>query len=192
MTGGQLVKAAILPVDPPGDPIECLFNPREYTVAKTNAWRSTDTGTSNTGDVSFGGGGGATLSLELFFDTYLLRSSPATVVDVRQHTDRLWNLMLIDERTRHDKTLRGRPPEVVFQWGATWLFRAVVTGMRQQFTMFLPSGTPVRATVTLDLRQTEDRPLMPPTAPASQTVRAGLAGRDPGDLRTRHGRREGG
>jgi len=181
---GPLVKAVLKPVNPDRDPIPCLFNPREYTLQRTNTWRSGENATHDVGDLSFGGGGGAKLSLPLFFDTTLYGAGGPGGRDVRAHTDRLWTLMLIDGRTRHEKTGRGTPPEVIFQWGTTWYFRAVITGMQQQFSLFLADGTPVRATVTLELQQTEDRPLDP--AHASRRQSEALRARpDPGnrDLR---------
>jgi len=160
MTSGQLVKASITPIKPKGDRIECMFNPKEYTLSKKGGWETAQSSNKDSGEGNFSGGSGATLSLQLFFDTYLSRPSPTTVVDVRVHTDKLWKLMLIHEETKNKKTGKGHPPEVLFQWGGTWFFKAVITNMQQQFTLFLPNGVPVRAMVTLELQQTEDKALM--------------------------------
>ena len=39
---------------------------------------------------------------------------------------------------------KGKPTSVLFQWGQTWHFQAVITDIEQQFTLFMPDGTPVR------------------------------------------------
>lgn len=185
MTSGQLVKASITPINPAGGRIEFMFNPREYTISKTAGWDAAPSGTQDAGDANFSGGHGATLSLQLFFDTYLNRAG-----DVRVHTDRLWKLLLMDEQTRHPKTGKGRPPEVLFQWGATWYFKAILKSMQQQFSLFLPDGTPVRALVTLELQQTEDKALMAASsssAQLSEQLRAGGGGQNLDPRRDRLG-----
>jgi nucleoid-associated protein YgaU len=58
---------------------------------------------------------------------------------------------------------------VIFSWGETWLFKAVITSITQKFTMFMFDGTPVRATLTVSFRQIEDegalaRPAQNPTS----------------------------
>jgi hypothetical protein len=45
-----------------------------------------------------------------------------------------------------------RPPLLLVSWG-TLMFKCVVESISHRFTMFLESGIPVRATVTLALRQ---------------------------------------
>ncbi len=189
MTSGQLVKASITPINPAGGRIEFMFNPKEYTLSKTANWDSASNSTQDAGEMNFSGGQGATLSLELFFDTYLNRTGGlGGVEDVRVHTDALWKLMLIDERTKNPKTDKGKPPEVLFQWGSTWYFKAILKNMQQQFTMFLPSGMPVRATVRLDLQQTEDKALMAAgtsTAQISEQLRRGASGGNQDPRRSR-------
>lgn len=190
MSNGQLVKASIKPVNPAGEAIEFMFNPKEYTLSKTANWPEAGSSTSDAGQKNFTGGQGATLSLQLFFDTYLHRrgGSLDTVEDVRVHTDRLWQLLHIDQQTKDPKTDKSRPPEVLFQWGSTWHFKAVIKSMQQQFTLFMPNGMPVRAMVTLELQQSEDARLMPAgpsTYQISEQTRR-VAGNANTDLRKRH------
>ena len=82
MAGGQFTKAQIVPIDGNGrkTPIECMFNPREYTISRSVDWKSQNSDTSDTGNKVFVGGSAATLTLELFFDTYARRQSAARVV----------------------------------------------------------------------------------------------------------------
>lgn len=188
---GQLVKASITPMNPSGPPIEFMFNPKEYTLSKSANWQESSSSAQNHGEKNFAGGSGAALSLQLFFDTYLHRSGGSldTVQDVRVHTDKLWKLTLIEPQTRDAKTGKGRPPEVLFQWGSTWHFKAVIKSVQQQFTLFMPNGMPVRATVTLELQQSEDavlKPKGPTTFQISERNREKV-GSSNQDLRAGHG-----
>lgn len=166
MSTGQLVKATIKNLDT-GETVTCQFNPPEYRFSKSNDWARNPSRGENTPDLDFTGGNPAELSLELFFDTY------STGEDVRtKYTNALWKLTLVDPSRRDPKTQKGRPPVCEFRWGQTWTFKAVVTSMSQRFTLFLPDGTPTRATVSLTLRQAED----PGQYPFQNPTSGGAAG----------------
>ena len=61
------------------------------------------------------------------------------------------------------------PPKCRFVWGS-FSFVAVIPSVSVTFTMFLPSGTPVRATAKVDLIQIEDPFEQPPQNPTSRSV----------------------
>lgn len=164
MISPSLTKARIINLDQVGIPIECLFNPKEYTFAKQNSWAEEKTPGSNTTPLTFGGGQPATLQMQLFFDTYGEKK------DVRGHTDAIWELMMVDESLRDSQNKWGRPPTVLFQWGTTWSFKAVITSVTQKFTLFLPIGTPVRATLDVSFRQIADTKQLKPQNPTSGGV----------------------
>lgn len=145
-------KATITNLDRPGSkPVSCMFNPKEYTFQKSNSWKEGDTPAQNASNLQFSGGKSATLTMQFFFDTYIARK------DVREeYTDAFWELMSIDKSLKDKKNKHGRPPRVLFQWGRTWSFEAVITSMKQQFTLFLDSGVPVRATLDVSFQQVRD------------------------------------
>jgi len=158
---GSLTKAVIINLES-GNRVECMFNPQEYTFAKSNSWKAGSRSGANMPKLEFGSGQPATLSLQLFFDSY------AAAKDVRKEfTDALWELMLVDASLKDKKNKKGRPPKVRFQWGAAWSFDAVLTSMTQKFTLFLPDGTPVRATVDVQFQQVKDEKLYPRQNPTS-------------------------
>src|SRR5207245_2086824 len=75
--GLTLPKAQIINIDRGGEIIECMFNPKEYSMAKKNNWGAPKSGGgagSNTGTnlprQQYSGGQPATLTMQLFFDTY--------------------------------------------------------------------------------------------------------------------------
>ena len=151
MAGDKPVKAKIVNLDEASEqPIEVLFNPNEYTFIKKNTWTKTNVIGKNVPQLQFGGGDSMTLKMQLFFDTY------TTGKDVRERTNRIWKLMNINDKLTDPKTGKGRPPEVEFQWGKTWSFKAVITEIKQVFTLFRYDGTPVRATLDVAFLQTKE------------------------------------
>jgi nucleoid-associated protein YgaU len=141
-------------------PLECQFNPGEVSLSKANNWSYKAAAESGSGDKSpgsttFGGGQAASLKVDLFFDTTEDGS------DVRDKIQGLLNAM---------KAIKGgRPPCCWFIWGNFRSFKAVIKSIGQKYTLFLPDGTPVRATLNLDLQQYQDEKLFPPQNPTSRT-----------------------
>jgi hypothetical protein len=162
-------------------PIKCMFNPTEYKISKSNSWTPGKGKGLNLPSVDFGNGGAEMLTMQLFFDTYSIDKDgkPYTdedgkPFDVREvYTNKILNLMLVDDKLTDDKNKKGRPPYVRFVWGKTWVFTAVITQINQQFTLFLGDGTPVRATLDVTFQQVqrdskgEATREYPPTNPTS-------------------------
>jgi nucleoid-associated protein YgaU len=144
-----------------GISVECLFNPKEYTLSRSNSWDIKIVKGTNIAEVTFGGGEPAQLKMQLFFDTF------AAGTDVREHTQGLWRLMRIDPSTINPTTQKGEPPRVVFAWGECWSFDAVIMSLSQTFTLFLASGIPVRSTVDITLKQVQDEMAFAGTNPTS-------------------------
>lgn len=136
----MLEKAFILPEGEP--PIPVCFNPTQYTLEQGN--QIAEVGVPGLGSpiLQYVRGNGRTLSMELFFDTY------EEQLDVRLYTLRVYSLL----------DIRGplhRPPICTFVWGS-FLFRAVVERVSGRFTLFLSNGTPVRATLSVSLKEWVD------------------------------------
>ena len=158
---GSLQKARIRNTDS-GETVEFQFNPTEYTFAKAVGWKEADTGGANVPKSTFTGGKPIALTVKLFFDTR------ETGEDVRKkYTNKLWNLALVTPGKQDPKTKKGRPPVVEFQWGEVWTFKAVVTNISSNFTLFDQEGTPVRATCEIQLKQVEDPSSYPFQNPTS-------------------------
>jgi LysM repeat protein len=130
--------------------IECLFNPTEYTIAKSNEWKQTRVVGKNVPMLTFTGGQSRSLNLELFFDT--LESGD----DVRKHLNKLWKLVMIDEKNKNRATNRARPPLCTFHWGPNWSFQAAITSLSVRYTLFREDGTPVRATASVTFQEGRD------------------------------------
>ncbi len=161
-TTTSLAPATIVNLDKGGTPISCMFNPKEYSFAKTNSWTQGKNKSTNVPAMEFGGGQPTTLKMQLFFDTYEAKK------DVRKaYTDAIWELMLIDDSLKDPKTKKARPPTVQFQWGQSLSFVAVITSLSQTFTLFLPDGTPVRTTLDVNFQQAKDPKQHPKQNPTS-------------------------
>ncbi len=165
--------------------VQCLFNPKEYAFSKSNSWTFKPTKGSNMGQFEFGSGQPATLQMQLFFDTYATvksgTSTGSTPKDVRtEYTAKIWDMMKVDPdlkgpvgtsgQSSKNKNKKGRPPIVIFQWGKTWTFKAVITSIREHFTLFLSDGTPVRSTLDVTFQQIQEEKWYPPTNPTSGGV----------------------
>ena len=140
--------------------VRCMFNPNEYTLSKQNQWHEGEQKNSNVPKMKFTQGGSKSLKLQLFFDTY------AEKIDVRTHTQGLWDMMLTTEIEKNPKSDKSRPPFVAFHWGSFY-FKAVITNLSQKFTLFGREGIPLRTTVDVSFLQVEDDERFPKQNPTS-------------------------
>ena len=136
----ELEKATIQRYIPGGgQPIKVLFNPTEYQLNQSNQFTEVSIPGLAAPPLQFGRGNARTLSMQLFFDTYEQQT------DVRVHTRELIKLLEID-------TELHAPPVCQFTWGQL-TFIGVLEHANQRFTLFLPDGTPVRATVDVSFKE---------------------------------------
>lgn len=162
MANSSLSKAVIINLDRSGDQVECMFNPAEYTFTKHNTWLQGGSSGRDMPQIEFGSGQPASLQMQLFFDTYAERA------DVRErYTDKIWELMLVDQELSDPKSGKARPPMVRFQWGRSWSFDAVIATVTQRFSLFLDDGTPVRAALNVTFQQVRDTNQLRPQNPTS-------------------------
>ena len=123
--------------------IVALFNPNQITIQKTANWRLVPVAERDVPPSQFTHGEPATLSMDLFFDTY----EPG--IDVRLHTQPIFHLTTVE---RHGQI--HRPPVCQLSWGLFGVFfQGVLQSVNQRFTLFLADGTPVRATVGCIFRE---------------------------------------
>jgi hypothetical protein len=169
MPDTHFAKALIRPLDGNIPEIKCMFNPKEYSIAKSNKWSVPPAKGKNLGEYEFGGGDPAKMTLQLMFDTF------ETGEDVRKvYTDNVWSLMMINKKlTDHQSGKKGRPPRVQFQWGEAFGFEAVITSITQKFVLFKENGVPVRATLDVSFQQIKDELFYPKQNPTSGGISGG-------------------
>jgi len=151
--------------------IDCLFNPAELTISKSNTWNASEKKGGNAPELRFQGGQSGTLALTLTLDT----TDKGT--DVTEHTNKLLDLLKVDPALAGSDKQRNkaRPPWVEFHWGKLHSFKAIVESLQLKFTYFASDGMPLRAKADLKLKQWKDeaeRPLQNPTShtPTLDTV----------------------
>ena len=120
-----------------------LFNPSEYSIEGGAKWSEQEK-RGQKPELQYTGGQRKKLAMELFFDTY------EAGTDVRDHTVKIANLLVFNKE-------RHRPPKVTLSWGkaapggafAEFPFTGVLESVKQQFTLFMSDGTPVRAKLSV-------------------------------------------
>ena len=132
-----LKKASITPAGK--NAIDVLFNPTQYGIDKGNQIAEAGIPGLEAPILQYVRGNTRTLSMDLFFDTYEEQR------DVRDHTDKIYNLLNIDPSTH-------APPICEITWGV-FSFKGVLDHVSGKFTLFLADGRPVRATLTVVFKE---------------------------------------
>jgi hypothetical protein len=146
---------------PHGAAIDVLFNPTEYSLSKANQYAEIPVPGLDSPLIQFVRGQTETLTVDLFFDT----SDSGTdekAKSVTVKTDPFYQLIKIEALTH-------TPPIVLFSWGGDafpghrtydtladqnrYGFKGVVESIKQRFTLFSSLGLPLRATLSLVLKE---------------------------------------
>jgi hypothetical protein len=147
-----------------GDPLLVNYNPTEYTLSKGAQLAEIAIPGLDSPLLQFVRGQTETLSLNLFFDT-TEAGMDDTAIPVTNVTDQFYQLVKIDGTTH-------APPICFFSWGTQFPgqrpyasmglgtgsqqrhgFKCVVESVRQRYTLFSPQGIPLRATLTVLLKE---------------------------------------
>ena len=142
--------------------MEAMFNPSEFRISRSISWNTIGgeaVGKKTIIEQQFETVSPASVSIELFFDSYEVRGGgflaslnpfpEPEATDVRKYTKKLAELSKVKKELH-------RPPICKLAWGEfDDLFCGVLTNLTQNFTMFMPNGMPVRATVTCDFIEYE-------------------------------------
>ena len=135
-----------------GTPLEVQFNPSEYTLTKGAQLSEIPIPGLDQPIIQFVRGQTETLTLDLFFDS-TEEGTGSAAKPVTEKTDKFYELIKIDSDAH-------APPVLLFSWGGNAFagstrkaFKCVVANVRQQFTFFSPTGTPLRAKLTVELRE---------------------------------------
>ena len=118
-----------------------LVNPKEVTVDKAVSWTKSKNSKDDSPELEFTDSEPKTLACELLFDMFEERGN-------------VYNTFVqpIEFQTKVDPAL-GRPPLMEFTFGNFPKFRGVIEDMNVKYTLFLPDGTPTRATLNLKMKE---------------------------------------
>jgi hypothetical protein len=132
-----------------------LFNPKEFSVEKSNQYAEVNIPGLSSSIFQFVRGNSRTITLDLFFDTY------EQGTDVRLYTDQItgWDGGITYSKLSGgpkglmdiDSDLHA-PPVCLFVWGS-FVFQCIIERVSKRFTMFLHDGVPVRATLNVTLKE---------------------------------------
>ena len=130
-----------------GDPIECAFNPQEYSITKTNVWTIKPVAGTDTPKPEFGGGLPWVIRVQLLLDASLQGEDKS----IKDDAVKLLQMM----EAGGGGGGGSAPPFVTFKWGAIESPKRVGSSLSIRFVMFRPNGEPSRALVDLELTQSE-------------------------------------
>jgi len=131
--------------DPTKNRIEVQFNPADLNYNKTAQFAEIAIPGLDAPVLQFIRGGTQTLTLELFFDTSESGKGPL-VKNVTELTDKFYDLVRQDPKTH-------AAPRCRFEWGQQNAFVCVVESIDRKFQLFSPEGVPLRARLTVKLRE---------------------------------------
>ncbi len=158
----QLQKAFLVATYASGlmDFFEVQFNPTEFTLDKAAQISEITIPGLDSPLLQFVRGQNEKLTVDLFFDS-TESGMGVEVKSVTELTDRVYQLIKIEPE-------RHAPPICDFFWNSKFpgsdltaqagnqkrtSFQCVVESVKQKFTLFNPHGVPLRATITLTLRE---------------------------------------
>jgi hypothetical protein len=158
----QLQKATLIATYHSGDMeiFEVQFNPTEFSLDKGAQIAEIAIPGLDSPLLQFVRGQNEKMSLDLFFDTTEKGMGPGAT-SVTTLTDRIYELVKI-EPAGH------APPVCTFVWNSRFPgadisaragnqkrtdFQCIIESVKQKFTLFSPEGVPLRATLTLTLRE---------------------------------------
>ena len=140
--------------------ISVTYNPTELSFSKSAQFAEISIPGLDAPVQQFISGGTESISIELFFDTTDKRGTGADAVSVTEETERFYQLVKQNPETH-------APPRCLFAWGkgsgpgagqapvsqAPFWFTCIVESVDRKFLLFSPAGIPVRARLTVKLRE---------------------------------------
>jgi hypothetical protein len=185
----------LLAADGPLAPVEVHFNPETLKLTYTNSLNA-DTGSKNTSNQpgSQSSNSSVTFAVDLVFDTtHKLQTDPGNA-DVRKEVTKQIIERFVTPPAPDTKT-SSKPIEAnpcLFLWGS-FQFVGLVESYNETLDFFSASGVPLRATVSLSLKEsrykvddvTQSKPSPTETVPPETQIGPALsaAGIDPADWR---------
>jgi nucleoid-associated protein YgaU len=132
--------------------IQALYNPEKYSVSKSVQYAEIGIPGLDEPILQFIRGQNEKVTLDLFFDT-TEQGMVDNVADVRDLTMDVYTLLKADIETH-------APPRFTIEWGTGMsLFGqgqtsslCVMESMNEEFTLFAPTGEPLRAKLTVTIR----------------------------------------
>lgn len=130
--------------------IAVLFNPTEYSIDRSNAYKGVPIPGLGSPILQFVNGECDQLTMELFLDDYTDPEGP-TSLRQKEREPVIRRLRAIAKILEIDRDLHA-PSPVRFNWGPME-FTAVIEKLGRKITKFHPDGTPARATLNVSFKE---------------------------------------
>lgn len=127
-----------------GERIPVLFNPTDYTIERSNSYKTTSMPGLGGPLIHFINGEADVLSMELFLDDYTDKPK-AGAKGVREQADKFATLLEIDNN-------QHAPPIVRFVWGKL-SFTAIIEKLTRKFLLFQADGVPARVSLGVSFKE---------------------------------------
>ena len=178
MNDVSLQKLTILSLEKSSNavPVVAQFNPRELSLDRTASWgKHANDGQANSQQLEFTGQEGRSLAFELLFDCSEMDAESITKFKVGLAN--LEKLASVQDPDSAEPEKR-RPHQCAVIWGdfmvegkgsgVSIAFKGVIESLSIKYTMFAPSGIPIRATANLKFKEAQGVSLAKPsTTPAA-------------------------
>jgi hypothetical protein len=153
--------------------IKCWFNPSTLKLSRIASWQTRPVARQAAPNTTYLGGKPEVLQLELLLHAQYGQSG----TDVQSAIDQLFALLDPTCNVKGAPEGTKRPPTVQFSWGQYVSFDAICESVTVNEELFDVDGSPLRASVTLQLRQREPEPGQATPPGQNPTTRAVLANR---------------
>ncbi|MBX2797770.1 MAG: LysM peptidoglycan-binding domain-containing protein [Myxococcales bacterium] len=149
-TSGASTEKAFFTNKDSGDVFYVQYNPKEFKLDDKALWKPSEEVDQNTPQLMFERGDPSTVSMDLIFDS---TDSDDNVHEKYVAPLRAFLASSVDANDQQNSELK-RPPHCVFTWGS-FTFDCVVEKVSATFLMFRSDGTPMRARVSIQLKEFE-------------------------------------
>ncbi len=160
----NLTKATLIILEPKKggnaselDRIDFTFNPKEWSITRAADWKA-ETTKKSTPPPEFKGPKPASVTVEMFLD-----ETEEDGGDISKTVERLFACVRPEESSVSSN--KPSAPHVLFQWGEI-TFKGYIEQVAVKYSLFRGTGTPVRGTATLTLKEF-------PSAPGAQNPTSG-------------------
>jgi hypothetical protein len=151
----------------------CWFNPKTLKFSRAAKWRARPGSAQGVPPLSYQGGEEERLELELLLHARYGQNGD----DVKKAIDWMYDLLNPTIHVKGPPVGRKRPPQVRFSWGRFVSFAAICESVSVSEELFDVNGGPLRAWVTIQLRQAVPEPGQATPDGQNPTTRAVLANR---------------
>lgn len=154
--GSELQKARLVVLDPSGNEtgreLVCVYNPETLSYKRKPEISPNNVPGKELAELQRKGGGSASLTVTLMFDTTrtLQKSTDGVDVtagaDVRTYSEFFFRVI--------EEVEQGKPSYCRFEWGKKiYVIKGMLMGFDVTYKLFAPDGTPLRSEITITLEE---------------------------------------